>query len=220
MFDEIKKKETYKKHVNAMKLTKASVFVADFETTSLPNLNIDHYVRVWLWSLVEVESKKAYYGYDIKSFLQHIDNLDVRICYFHNLKFDGSFLLDYFVRNNIPFDITAPRGVWFSLEYNRCEFRDSLKKFKMTVKGLSIFLGMECKLDVSDDTGKHPWDYYIPLNYTPSLKEIEYCVHDSRIVATAIEREWDAGRRRLTTSSEAYNNCKKYFKNFDVFSQS
>ena len=220
MFDEILKKAPTKKRVNAMQLTKANVYVADFETTSLPNLNVDHYVRVWLWSLVEVETKVAYYGFDILSFLKKIDELDVRICYFHNLKFDGSFLLDYFVRNNIEFDLTAPHGIWFSLEYRNCEFRDSLKKFKMTVKGMAKFLGMEAKKDVSDDTGKQPWDYYIPANYEANLKEIEYCVHDSRIVAYAIEKEWDAGRRRLTTSSEAYNNCKQKLKGFKTFFQS
>ena len=197
----------------AMQIAKSNVYTADFETTGKPNLDKDGEVRVFLWSLVECETLKSWYGYSIESFLQKIVALNVQICYFHNLKFDGFFIIDYLLRHNQNFKLNAPNSNWFSLEYKNCEFRDSLKKFKMTVEGLSIFLGIERKKDISTN-GVKPWDTYLPCDYIPSLKEIEYCIHDSRIIAVAIGKEWDEGRRRLTASSEAYNNAKSKLPKF------
>lgn len=99
---------------------------------------------------------------------------------------------------------------WFRILYNDIEFRDSLKKFKMTVYGMGIFLGIPTKLEVSDSTGKKPWDYLIDSLYVPSLLTIEYCIRDSEIVAKGIEREWDVGRKRLTASSESYFHAKDF----------
>lgn len=201
--------EEKRKWRNALKVDATRVFTADFETSSVPNYEKDGKVHVWLWSLVNIRTKKSYHGTDIESFLTHIHKLRVLYCYFHNLKFDGSFLSDYLTRNNLEHTMLINNGVWYNLTYQECEFRDSLKKFKMSVNGLAYDQGITAKKDVRDDSGKFPWDYYIPLDYQPTLKEIEYCIHDSMIVANAIEKEWDNGRRKLTTSSEAFEFCKK-----------
>lgn len=99
---------------------------------------------------------------------------------------------------------------WFRILYDGVEYRDSLKKFKMTVKGLGIFLGIPTKLDVSDSTGKKPWDRYIRRTFVPTRQTIEYCVRDSDIVAEGISREWQEGRRKLTASSEAYHFARDF----------
>lgn len=67
---------------------------ADFETTSLKNLEQDGRVRVWLWSLVGVEEDEHYYGTDIESFLKQVKKLHCQRVFFHNLKFDGKFIVD------------------------------------------------------------------------------------------------------------------------------
>ena len=104
---------------------------------------------------------------------------------------------------------------WFRIIYDGVEYRDSLKKFKMTVYGLGVFLGIPTKLDVSDSTGKKPWDNLIQACYVPSAKTIEYCIRDSEIVATGIGKEWDEGRRKLTASSEAYHNARDFIGKFE-----
>ena len=71
---------------NQMLITANNVYVADFETTSLENLKVDGYVRVWLWSLVNCDNYVSYYGYTIKSFLLKLIELHPKIVYFHNLK--------------------------------------------------------------------------------------------------------------------------------------
>ena len=62
--------------------------VADFETTT--DLND---CRVWLWGYVTLNGKFTH-GAGIDSFIDHVSTVK-QTCYFHNLKFDGSFILDY-----------------------------------------------------------------------------------------------------------------------------
>ena len=78
-------------------------------------------------------------------------------------------------------------------------------------------LGLQPKLNVLDDTNKNTWDYYIPEDYQPTQKEIDYCLHDSYIVAVGISNEWDNNRKRLTNSSESYHNAKSMLKGFDTY---
>lgn len=73
---------------------KSKWWSADFETTSLNNLQTDGRVRVWLWSLVAVGGNDKFYGTDIESFLQQIKKLKPKKVFFHNLKFDGKFIVD------------------------------------------------------------------------------------------------------------------------------
>ena len=107
-------------------------------------------------------------------------------------------------------EMMVSNSQWFRILYQGVEYRDSLKKFKMTVYGLGQFLGIPTKLDVSDSTGKKPWDYLIGRCYVPARLSVEYCVHDSEIVAEGISREWDEGRKRLTASSEAYHSAREF----------
>ena len=184
-----------------------------FETTTKKNLDTDGFVRVWLWSLVHVETKTSYYGFDIESFIRKVKTLKVTICYFHNLKFDGSFLADYSLKNNIPITknmIDFKSKTWYSITINGTQYRDSMKKFPMSVNGISVVLGVKGK-DVKPD-----FDRYLPIGYIPTLDEIKYCIQDSQIVAQAIEKELDAGRILLTSSSEAFAVAKN-IKNFDSY---
>lgn len=72
----------------------SSTWSADFETTGKTNLEIDGRVRVWLWSLVRCSSvKEEYYGTTIESFFEKITQLNVEKIWFHNLRFDGSFIV-------------------------------------------------------------------------------------------------------------------------------
>lgn len=72
----------------------SSSWAADFETTGKTNLEIDGRVRVWLWSLVRCsKQREEYYGTTIESFLNKIVELNVTKIWFHNLRFDGSFIV-------------------------------------------------------------------------------------------------------------------------------
>lgn len=73
---------------------KPSVYVADFETTVYEN---QEFTEVWAAALVRLHSENVEIYNSIEKFYNRLlnekDN-DITI-YFHNLKFDGTFILDY-----------------------------------------------------------------------------------------------------------------------------
>ena len=73
-----------------------SGFVADFETTT----NIED-CRVWAYAICEIENQdNIIIGTTIDDFMKWCeDRKENDIIYFHNLKFDCQFIIDYLFRN-------------------------------------------------------------------------------------------------------------------------
>ena len=194
-------------------IAQKTIWAADFETTTSPNLEKDGYVRVYLWSLVSADLKQEYYGFNIKGFLDKIKELKCDIIFFHNLAFDGSFILSYFELNNWRYELDYDCVIddmnnWYQIcihnEGHDIKIWDSLKKFpSQSVKSLAKLYGYPDK--------KVPphFDRYIPEDYIPPADEIEYCVQDSRIVANAVNKEWNNGHKSLTLSADAFTDVKK-----------
>lgn len=190
---------------------------ADFETTSLKNLDKDGYVRVWLWSLVGVEDDEHYYGTDIESFLKTIKKNHCRRVFFHNLKFDGKFIVDYMMKNKFEYGseyevIIDGLGSWYEIKWktdtrHTTKFWDSLKKFpNTTVKQLGKFIGLP-KLDAPY------FDKYYPKDYTPTQQEIDYCIRDSEVVAKAIKYELEQGFTSMTLATDCFKFGKEHCLN-------
>lgn len=72
------------------------IYAADFETTTNPDD-----CRVWAWCICDIYNidETIEYGETIYSFIEYISNLHGKI-YFHNLKFDGTFIVDYLLKHN------------------------------------------------------------------------------------------------------------------------
>lgn len=188
-------------------------WTADFETTSMKNLEKDGCVRVWLWSLVNVNTKEKFYGFDIQSFLKTVKKNKCKVVFFHNLKFDGKFIVDYFVRNNFEYGtqydtIIDGLGSWYEIKWHTdtrhtTKFWDSLKKFPGTsVKMLGQYVGLP-KLDAPY------FDKYYPADYQPTQQEIDYCIRDSEVVAYAMEKNLEQGFTSITMATD----CFKFGKN-------
>ena len=187
---------------------------ADFETTSQKNLTEDGYVRVWLWSLVGVECGEEYWGTDIKSFMKTLKQLKTRVVHFHNLKFDGKFIVDYFLRNGFVYGkdfevIIDGLGSWYEIKWyyksdkHVIKIHDSLKKFPGTsVENLGKWIGL-CKKE------KPFFDRYFPLDYQPTQDEIDYCLTDSRVVAKALLSSWEQGFKGITLATDCFKFGKK-----------
>ncbi len=65
--------------------------VTDFECT------IDEPVAVWLWYDYNVDTGKYSKGRDIESFIKFVEDHPYHDFYFHNLSYDGAFILDYLI---------------------------------------------------------------------------------------------------------------------------
>ena len=73
-----------------------SVFAADFETTTKKEN-----CRVWAWAACDVANEKnLYIGTRLDEFLDFCKESDENhVFWFHNLRFDSSFLIDYLFKS-------------------------------------------------------------------------------------------------------------------------
>ena len=150
---------------------KNAKYVADFETTTDPND-----VRVWAGCLVNIKTNKTeYIGTDIESLFRFLENKNT-IVYYHNLKFDGEFLLSYLLRNGYRYSETpsdktfstliTDDGVFYSItvifekvsnkKYKKVTFYDSLKKLPFKVSVISKAFKLKDKKLVIDYAAPRP----------------------------------------------------------------
>lgn len=207
--------------------------VADFETTT-DELDC----RVWSWGLVSVENpsyEAVEIGTDIDTFINRIMEYNTT-CYFHNLKFDGVFILDWLLNNNyhhVQSDFLKRDGTFKTLindmgqfysitvkwgNGNSTEFRDSLKKLPMTVRRIASSWGL------ADSKGTMDYDAHNGPITPITAEEEDYLRRDVTIVAQAMKEVYANGQKRLTVGSDALAEYKSivgadWFKRvFPVFS--
>ena len=73
---------------------KVPSFCADFETTT-----VEDDCRVWSWGIIQVGKLQNYVdGISLDGFMSHISERAAHI-YFHNLAFDGTFILDWLLKH-------------------------------------------------------------------------------------------------------------------------
>ena len=139
---------------------------ADFETTQP---NDEGQVRVYLWVLC-THKDRIKWGKDILSFMEVIKDLRA-VIYFHNLKFDMSYITYYLLSNNIEFDICEKSGTIYSLKFNEVELRDSMNFLPITLKEVGeTYCKNYHKLEYED--------YKKPYDYEPIYEDIKYCKYD------------------------------------------
>lgn len=173
-------------------------------------------------------------GKDIRSFCTHVEEFNAFI-WFHNLEFDGKFLLDHLLRTGYVYMPGDGVGVGtFStlingfgkiysitvrwLSGSTTEFRDSYKKLPMNVARVAESFKM--------DKAKGEIDYKAtrPVGYEPTTEEWDYLRLDVSIMATAMSQVIANGMDKLTVSGDAMAEYKslvgsKSFKAaFPVFS--
>lgn len=200
-----------------------SNWVADFETTTDEND-----CRVWLWGLCNVSDVDDWsYDTDIESFMDRMSCHDKHHIYFHNLAFDGAFILDWLLNNGFihhqgrtkkPLTFTtliSKMAKFYSITVifdngAKVEFRDSLKKLPMSVANVAKAFKL--------DEGKGEIDYHLPrpVGYIPTGIELDYLRRDVQIVAHALHVQFVAGMKRLTVGADSLAEYKhtigaKYF---------
>ena len=191
-----------------------SSWVADFETTT-----VAEDCRVWVWGVCNISNPEVFiWGTTIESFFQWCDQSDAMV-FFHNLAFDGSFIMDLLFRQGYTWVEENPRpgqfttlisnmGKFYSMEVcwrdgTTTEYRDSLKKLPMTVRLVAKTFNLE--------EGKGDIDYHLPrpIGYEPTPDEIDYLRRDVQIVAHALKQQMDEGMSRLTVGADSLAEYKE-----------
>ena len=200
-------------------------YVADFETTVYEG---QEYTEVWAAAVVKLWDDNVEILHSLPDFLSYIFAQKTNIvCYFHNLKFDGNFILDYLLRNGYTWNRVAEgnmynkqfkcaisdRGAWYSITVKMnnmiIEFRDSLKLLPFSVRKIGKgFQTKHKKLDME----------YEGFRYAGCVitdKEKEYIRNDVLVVKEALEIMFERGHQKLTIGSCCLEEFKSTYDKID-----
>lgn len=201
-----------------MRKPKRSIYCADFETTSMKQYQVEGCTRVYLWKLMGVDTTTDEIGVDMLSFINCITNLGNCDIYFHNLSFDGEFILWWLLDNNYEYDDELSRDHTFksiidevgsiyaiSIRHNKnatTNLKCSYKLFPKSIKEIGELVGIE-KLNETHN-------YEEIKNYSSvdelTEEEIKYITNDVRIMVELIKYLQEKGVKGITMSSSAYKN--------------
>ena len=208
-------------------------YTADFETATW----LEDSSYVWAWAISEIGNEdNIKIGNTIDSFIEYIKKQKNSNYYFHNLAFDGTFILDYLFRNGYEYienkdekrnktftTLISDMGMFYTIEIyfevksngkkvKKATFIDSLKIIPFSVSVIAKSFGLPIsKLEL---------DYNKPreLEHVLEPEEIEYIKNDVKIVAMALKVLFDEGLTHITSASNALHDFKKGYKG-DKFSK-
>ena len=211
-----------------------SGFVADFETTT----NIED-CRVWAYAICEIENQdNIIIGTTIDDFMKWCeDRKENDIIYFHNLKFDCQFIIDYLFRNGYVHTtkpeekatktfntLISDKGLFYQVEVifkkkgkkvNKVVFLDSYKLIPLSVDSIA----KSFKLPISKLEIDYSAHNDLPIGSPLTHEEEEYIKHDVQIVAHAVKYFHSEGLDKMTIGSCALSEYKKLIKkkNFNLY---
>lgn len=197
-------------------------YTADFETATW--LKDETYV--WAWATCEIGNpENIVIGNSIETFIEWCIKNDNTTLYFHNLKFDGEFIICYLLNNGYEYIIDrkdkkdktfttliSDMGLFYSMEIffhvkgknvKKITIIDSLKIINKPVEEIPRMFGLKIeKLDL---------DYNTPREKGYILKEYEkdYITNDVKIVALALDVLFKQDLLSMTAGSNALKDFKK-----------
>lgn len=217
-----------------MKTSKKIECTADFETTTLESYKRDGRVRVWAWQVREIENEKVLgMGNSIESFFEFISKRSYKL-FFHNLKFDGTFIVDYMLRNGFTFTtqkiqekqftwLVDEMGVWYSITicHRRLNKRMIKTEIVDSLKILNFSVDTIAKKFLNEEVSKLKIDYdaYRPLGHVLTKNEQEYLGNDTLIMAKAIKKCHEMNLYKMTAASNAYSHFKDTISPFQFLYQ-
>lgn len=205
-----------------------ALYTADFETTTDPND-----CRVWAYGLCEIGTPENFtYGNCIDDFMTWAEEQGSVTTYFHNLKFDGEFILCWLFENGFKHvterreledhcftTLISDKGQFYSMEI--CFKRLGKKKLSLTIydslkilpfsvaavaKGFNLPIS-KLEIDYNETREK---------GHILTKQEVDYLRNDVEIMARALQVLFDQGLTQMTQGSNALYDYKRIVspKNF------
>ncbi len=197
-------------------------YMADFETI------VTEPTRVWLWALCPIQNyEDVTWGKDIQSFIEEISKYKYNKSkiYFHNLKFDGMFIV-YYLLNSGQFEqilegklkpytfttLISRMGQWYQIKIKfkntTVTIQDSLKKLPFSVRAMAgaFHLNMS-KGDIDYAADR-------PIGYEPTELELDYIKRDIGIVAQCLGIQFGQGLTQMTIGADALKEYKDLIVKF------
>lgn len=205
----------------------AHKYTADFETN-----NSVTECRVWAYAICEIGNIDNFiYGNNIEDFIKWCEKVKGNpTLYFHNLKFDGCYIISYLLQNGYEWvdnrdnrrdktftTLITDMGVWYQIEIYfkvtskrtvSVKINDSLKILNFSVDKIA----KDFKLPIS----KLEIDYneVRPIGHILTDQEVDYIRNDVTIMAMALDIMFKAGLTKMTIGSDAISNYKDTITSF------
>ena len=207
------------------------MLMCDFETTCENQAKQEeNTTRVWLACAIDIDTLDTKcLCTNIEEFMEFILS-QKEDCYFHNLAFDGSFIVDYLLREQWEYvsdpkskvdhsfnALISSEGQWYNITIcvkagtgkgknkkgeHIVKIYDSLKKLPLSVEKIGKMFGQGV------EKGKIDYNALIEKNHTPTDEEIDYIVRDCKVVALALQEKFNQGLNKMTQASDALANYK------------
>ena len=198
-----------------------SKFTADFETATW--LSDETYV--WAWATCEIdEPENIEIGNNIETFFDYCNKFHNSTFYFHNLKFDGEFIIHYLLthgfehiknskdrKDNSFTTLISDMGMFYQIvvylkvgnkKTNKITFIDSLKIIPFSVADIAKSFGLPIsKLEIDYDEPRE-------IGHILTNEERDYIKNDVKIVALALKTLFDETLTSITSASNALKDFK------------
>lgn len=191
-------------------------YSCDFETTTK-----EEDCRVWAYGWMEIGNKKNFkIGNSMDEFMAWVEKCQADL-YFHNLRFDGEFIVNWLLKNGYTHDssgmdktfncVISNMGQWYIIDicygYKgkkkiHTKIYDSLKKLPFPVKTIAKSFNLPIQ--------KGDIDYHLerPIGWEITPEEESYIKNDIEIVADALEIQFRQGLDKITAGSDSLSQYK------------
>lgn len=203
-------------------------YTADFETTTDAKD-----CRIWAYALCNInDPSEFHYGTTFEDFIKFCQHpIKNYTLYFHNLKFDGSFIISWLLRNGFTYvsdkkertnntftTLITDMGQFYAIDIyfkvkgthvNKVRILDSMKIFpnfsvERVAEGFDLPIH---KLEIDYKKKR-------PIGYQLEPEEINYIRNDVEIMARALKIMFDQGLNKMTIAGDAFNSYKQFVPNF------
>lgn len=199
-------------------------YMADTETTT--GAYNENKTKVWAWAACEIgyEDTKRWYGSDIDSLMKWCEAHPTKL-FFHNLKFDGEFIIYWLLTHGYTFNssnynkphtfksIISKMMQWYQIDIcfarkgkkiKHLIIQDSYKKLPFPVRAISSAFDIEehkTSLDYDLNPDNSEW--------LKDEKKKEYVSNDVTIVSKALKMQFDKGMSKMTIGADSLNSYRK-----------
>lgn len=199
-------------------------YVGDTETTTEEYSNDE--TKVWAWASCEIgHETELEYGSNIDSLMAEMFDKQ-GTWFFHNLKWDGGFILPWLFKKGFTFNpnkknkthtfkaTISKTGQWYSIDIclsrqgkhvNHVTILDSWKKLPFKVADIAKAFDLE-ERKTSIDYDLNPDN----INWLDDPKAKEYVSNDVIIVSKALQIQFNEGMKRMTIGSDSLADFKDY----------
>ena len=199
------------------------IYTADFETRTIAP------TKVWAWGVSKQNDPNFFiHGNSIDTFITFLYNLkqDTTKIYFHNLKFDGVFIIDYLLKHNWQWKaskklcgendfttVISGDGKFYLIDLyfrthgkvkKHVSIQDSLKLLNMSVAKVAKSFNLEQQKGEIDYTAHDTEDFDITDD------ELSYLQNDVQIMANGLSHFFKLAPEKMTIGSCALTDYKEH----------